>query len=268
MRLKIVIGEKVGSFKIPRDYRKYFIFISFIKSVFTETSRFDEIYGGKKIKPFTFSVFLGDEFEIKEENFKINPPFNFIFSTGDMEIFSHFYNGVLKMKKEGKGLILGKNKIFPVKEIYLEKNLKIKTNCAIFKTIGVCILNNPDESAKNFEKWFITPNSEDIDKFNEILEKRMIEKYERINGRKIQTKITLTPLSDTLLFIRQGRLSESFKDKSIRDVYVKHYNGFLKGFKGIFYLESEPSMLQFIYDYGLGIRTGQGFGLLELIAQI
>ncbi|MEN3046978.1 MAG: CRISPR-associated endoribonuclease Cas6 [Candidatus Hydrothermales bacterium] len=44
--------------------------------------------------------------------------------------------------------------------------------------------------------------------------------------------------------------------------------GFLKGFKGVFILESSSWMLQFIYDFGLGVRTGQGFGLLELISEL
>ncbi|MEN3045122.1 MAG: CRISPR-associated endoribonuclease Cas6 [Candidatus Hydrothermales bacterium] len=73
---------------------------------------------------------------------------------------------------------------------------------------------------------------------------------------------------ETSVLIRQGKLSSIFKDRSIEEVYVKHYGGFLKGFKGVFILESSPWMLQFIYDFGLGVRTGQGFGLLELISEL
>jgi CRISPR-associated endoribonuclease Cas6 len=38
-------------------------------------------------------------------------------------------------------------------------------------------------------------------------------------------------------------------------------------FEGIFSLNGEPEDLQFLYDAGMGIRRGQGFGMLELLGQ-
>ncbi|MEM3467628.1 MAG: CRISPR-associated endoribonuclease Cas6 [archaeon] len=249
MRLKVSFGEKEEVVEISRDYRRYFI--SFIKSVFERSGKYQELYFYKKLKPFTFSVFLGDKFEIIEENKNdkiiVNSPFNLIFSTGDLEIFSFFYNGLLDMKKENLGLRL-KNSNFPIRDISLDKFIKIKKDRAIFKNVGICILTNPDESAKDFEKWFITPK-DDLEKFNQVLNIRMLQKYEIIKGKKIEAEIEFIPL----------------ERESIKEVYVKHYGGYLKGFKGVFILKSHPEMLQFIYDYGLGVRTGQGFGLLEVI---
>ncbi|MEN3045123.1 MAG: hypothetical protein ABDH37_07930 [Candidatus Hydrothermales bacterium] len=185
MQLKIVFGDKGEPLSITRDYRRYFI--SFIKGVFTKSKKFEEIYSVKKLKPFTFSVFLGNEFEmiddVEDKKLIVNSPFNLIFSTGDMEIFSYFYNGVLQIKKENGGLKLNK-KLFPIKDILLNKNTKIKSSCAIFKTVGICVLNNPEEDPKNFEKWFIVPDEENLEKFNKILQKRMLEKYEIIRGEE------------------------------------------------------------------------------------
>lgn len=276
MRLKITIGDESSSFiKISRDYRRYFV--AFTKSAFEKSGIFSELYQKKELKPFTFSVFLGKNFtpvdEEKGKDIIIKPPFYFLFSSGNSHIFSNFYNGILEMKKRREGVILSDSKSIPVKKIDLEKNVKIKERCVIFKTLGICILTNPEENARNFEKWFVVPSEENLKYFNKILEKRMIEKYEIINGKKIDTRIIFTPLSQNELtvLIRQGKVSyESFYStgKSIKEVYVKHYNGFLKGFKGVFLLESHPEMLQFIYDYGLGVRTGQGFGLIEMVKEL
>lgn len=272
MRLKITFGEKEKDIKIGIDYRRYFM--SFIKSIFEQSGIFSELYSDKKIKPFTFSVFLGNDFEIldmgEDKDIKAKPPFNFIFSTGDPVIFIHFYNGALEIKKKNQGVNLPGGEVIPIKDISLPQSVKINTSCCIFKTVGVCVVTDKNAKAKDFDKWYCTPDKENLERFNEVLEDRILEKYERIKGERLNTRVKFTPVSEAEMeiFIRQGKINPSFGVKPINEVYVKHYGGFIKGFKGVFYLESEPEILQFIYDYGLGVRTGQGFGLLEVIAQI
>jgi CRISPR-associated endoribonuclease Cas6 len=53
---------------------------------------------------------------------------------------------------------------------------------------------------------------------------------------------------------------------STEEVLVKHYGGYVRGFLGEFKLYTDnPEVLKFVYQYGLGVRTGQGFGYLEVI---
>ncbi|MEM7819043.1 MAG: CRISPR-associated endoribonuclease Cas6 [Candidatus Aenigmatarchaeota archaeon] len=113
--------------------------------------------------------------------------------------------------------------------------------------MGICILINPNKSAKNLKEWFIILE-DDLKRFNEVLNIRMLQKYEIIKGKKIEAEIEFIPL----------------EGESIKEIYVKHYGGDLKGFKGVFLLKFHLDMLQFIYDYGLGVKTGQGFGLSEV----
>ena len=119
--------------------------------------------------------------------------------------------------------------------------MEIKSEHGMFKTAGIC--------------------------FNRVFEERMNQKYEIIKGRKISARVRLIPLEDREKenLILQGVISPFFGQESIREVYVKHYGGVLRGFKGVFYLEGEPEMLQFVYDYGLGVKTGQGFGLIDIL---
>lgn len=249
MRLKVSFGERKEIIELNRDYRRHFI--SFIKSVFAQSGMYEALYSKKNLKPFTFSVFLGERFampeDVEKEKIIVSSPFHLIFSTGDLEIFASFYNGLLNMKKNGLGLRFNNN-IFPINGLFLNRFTKIKSSSAVFKSVGICILTNPEEKAKDFKKWYITPK-DDLEKFNYVLNLRMRQKYEILTGRRLQAEIELIPLGDD----------------SIKEICVKHYNGYLRGFKGQFILKSHPEMLQFIYDYGLGVRTGQGFGLLEVV---
>jgi len=62
------------------------------------------------------------------------------------------------------------------------------------------------------------------------------------------------------------RLKLYFEPISIEEVLVKHYGGYVRGFLGEFKLHTDnPEVLKFVYQYGLGVRTGQGFGYLEVV---
>uniref|UniRef100_A0A7V6CD73 CRISPR-associated endoribonuclease Cas6 n=1 Tax=Thermodesulfobacterium geofontis TaxID=1295609 RepID=A0A7V6CD73_9BACT len=243
MRIKVIFeSEKI--FSLNKDYRRYFI--SFLKKVFEEAN-LKEIYQRKEYKPFTFSVWLGKNFKIDEE-LNVSKEISFLFSSGDPVIITNFYNGVIKLKKENFKIIREKLRI---KDINLLSYKKINRDRAIFKTIGVCVLNNPEASKNDFKRWYIIP-TDDIEKFNEILFKRTNERYQFLIKKSDTHRIRFNLI----------------EDYPIKEIIVKHYKGYVRGFKGIFELKGSPEILQFIYDYGFGVRTGQGFGLLEIVKEL
>ncbi|AEH23307.1 CRISPR-associated protein Cas6 [Thermodesulfobacterium geofontis OPF15] len=243
MKIKIIFESK-EKLSLDKDYRCHFI--SFLKKVF-EKANLERIYQRKEYRPYTFSVWLGETFKI-DEKLHTDTKISFLFSSGDPVVITNFYNGVLKLKNE-RFKIIGEN--FEIKDINLLPYKKIKTNKAIFKTIGVCVLNNPQVQKKDFKSWYITPY-DDLDKFNEILYQRTNDRFKYLTGRKDAHPIRLNLL----------------ENYPIKEVMVKHYNGYVRGFKGVFELSGSPEILQFVYDYGFGIRTGQGFGLLELVKEL
>ncbi len=89
--------------------------------------------------------------------------------------------------------------------------------------------------------------------FNDVLKKRTNDRFERIKGRKGSFEIESKPLM-------------GYKD-SIKETVVKHYGAYLRGFRGFFWLEGDEEILQFVYDFGLGVRIGQGFGMIEVIKE-
>lgn len=193
------------------------------------------------------------------------PPFKMVFSTNDYEVFTHFYNGVLEMKNRAETIRIGNDNL-RIKDILLEKVIKITSNKAMFKTLGIAILTDPDASAKDFEKWFVTPQSH---KFEEVLNKRIKDKYKKVLGKDYEGEVKFYPLTQNeFSLVKKFVPVKSWKEANLKVVRVKHYDGYIKGFRGFFWLEAAPKILQFVYDYGLGVRTGQGFGCLELITQI
>lgn len=188
-------------------------------------------------KSFVFSL----SFKTHQEQ-----PDELIFSTGDEEIFLKFKEKVLDMNKKNEGIKISNTNEILISDFFtLEKN-DFDSNSTLFST-GLCILTNPNASPEDFNKWFCVPEDEN---FSEILEKRTFQRYLAIKGEKPSAKLIV-------------------RTEQYEEVYTNLYDGeedfLIKGFKGIFYIESEPYILRFIYDYGLGIHTSRGFGLVHTL---
>ncbi len=261
MRIEVELLSN-GSFSFPKDYRNYFM--SFLKSVFTKAGVLESFYEEKRTKPFVFSVWLGDKFEIEGERIHSGDRIYLLFSTGEPSILTYFYNGVISIKERNENILLGRTKL-QIKNITLQPLRRIKDKKILCKTKGISVLTNPEASARNFKNWYIIP-TDDIELFNKVLKKRTNERYERIRGKKGNFGIELKPLTDDEFFILKSLQKERRNfEKPINETIVKHYGAYLRGFRGFFFLERDKEILQFVYDYGLGVRTGQGFGMIELL---
>lgn len=246
MRISIHFkSEKEVSF--PQNIRNFFI--SFIKKTFENSDPilYRTLFEDKKVKPYVFSPFFGEEFD----KGKIGKNISFIFSSGDFEIISKFWNGLLSLKEKKLDFLEINGERFNLYDIKLLQDKKINNSEVLFKTIGISVLTNPEESAKNFKKWYIVPEKENIEKFNKVLRKRTEERFNYIKGenRKIEIEFILP----------------SEIENPVAETIIPHYNGYLRGFRGKFILKGDIDILQFLYDFGFGVRTGQGFGLLEIV---
>ncbi len=259
MRLECIFGEPTEKYFVANvDYRRKFI--SFIKNIFSRVGLYDEFYKKKKWKPFTFAIKFRD-FEIgTDEKIRFTSPIVFKFSTGETSLFVRFYNCLIKMKEEKEGGIFLDRNFFKLREIKITKMKKIKGDKILLKTESPVIMTNPEEDARDIDKWFITP-LDDLEKFNEVLNKRFYQKYKTLKKKSPLSSLELVlPSKSECAFLKIG--------SPITKLMIKHYGGFIKGFKGVFWLRGAPDSLQFIYDYGMGVRTGQGFGYLKLILEV
>lgn len=232
---------------IPENIRAYFI--SFLKKTFqiSNESFYNLLFESKKAKPYVFSPYFGEEFKEK----KLGKRLSIIFSSGDFSVISYFWNGLLSLKNAGNDFIEINGEKFKLENILLLPKKTIKSKSVIFKTIGVSVLTDPDKPASDFKNWYIIPEKENLERFNEVLRRRTKEKLKYLKG--IDTKIHLE--------------FSLFPESPVTETIVPHYNGYVRGFRGIFLLKGAPEVLQFLYDFGFGVRTGQGFGLLEIVKQ-
>ncbi|MEO0102002.1 MAG: CRISPR-associated endoribonuclease Cas6 [candidate division WOR-3 bacterium] len=252
-------------FSLPKDYRRYFI--SLLKKIFTQTGLYQNLYEEKKFKPYTFSAYLGEKFEIEEEKVQIGENLFLIFSSGDPIVLANFYNGLLEIKRKGEEIPLGEKKV-NIGEITLLPQRKINFPKVLFRTIGVSVLSNPEASAKEFKEWYLLP-IDDLERFNNVLRERTKEKYKHLNGEEKEIKLTFQNLTEEeFRILKTGGLLPANFEQPIKETVVEHYGGYVRGFRGVFWLTGDPEILQFIYDYGFGVRTGQGFGCVEIITQV
>lgn len=247
IKLKFISSQQISLPLDDNSLRNYFI--SFIKKTFecNSVEFYESIFNKKQFKPYVFSIWYGSEFKLK----RVGPQISFIFSSGDPTVIMRFWNGLLSLKEKNKSYICFNSTKFDLDGIELIKSPKIYKKEIIVKTIGISILTNPNSTPKEFGKWYLVPKRESLDLFNEILTFRTKQRYEFLLNEKLPCEVKLDLI-----------------DEPIRECIIPHYKGYLKGFKGKFVLKSSPEVLQFLYDFGLGVRTGQGFGLFEVIRQL
>lgn len=232
MRLDVKFKKIAGEFNQGFSYQGSFI--HFLKSIFG-----NEFFCRKEFRPYVWSVYFGSGFGdfLSKRGGSINS-LNFLFSTGNMDVFTRFYNGLLT----NSGITIHGCRY----EVYNIRILPLKkfSPCMLFKTLGPCVVPREDRRDKN--RQYIIPDKDNIDEFNVVLNRYMRRKYEFLVGGSGWKDIDFSPCGE------------------MKVVIIPYKGGLIKGFKGRFYIESTPEVLKFIYDYGLGVRTGQGFGMLEI----
>ena len=239
MRFKVKLNkvEPKKEAIISIDYRRRFI--SLLKRIFGKD--FDEA----SVKPYTFAVYFGKNAKFSNDFITVIDPITFRFSTGNEEVAMVFYNGIIRLKKEGYLHDLSPNSehgaFFRIEKIALEKEPPMKNK---FKALSPVVIERKTDSRSPRERY-ATPGDSDFNKW-------LVENLQR------RISILLTkPMPFTELYLEPA---------STEEVLVKHYGGYVRGFLGVFNLHADnPEILKFVYQYGLGVRTGQGFGYLEVV---
>jgi CRISPR-associated endoribonuclease Cas6 len=219
-------------------------FISFLKKTFehSDLNYYKVLFDRKSWKPYVFSPFFGKDFA---KYGKVGPRISLIFSSGDSEALMNFWNGIFRLKQIREDYIRIQDISFFLVQTKFFHPEKIKERKVLFETVGVCVMTDPTQPANNFDLWYVTPN--DLERFNRAFYERTKQRYENIKGAKFpESELYLEPCE-------------------IKEVVVDGVGGKVKGFKGKFYIVGEPEILQFLYDFGLGVRTGQGFGLIDVV---
>lgn len=226
---------------IPLDYRRYFI--SIIKTITGGSPLFKRFVEEKPgYSPYAFAVHFAriESIETRNKQVIIKPPVIMTISTGMFEVMTAICNGAIKMKD--KNTVLG----LSIKDVRLLPDKKIMSRIATFKVAGHSVLRG--------KKDYLDGNMKS--ELEESINTHLLTKLNFLNaqyGREILPGEQCPVQVLSVTGIKKG--------------VCLHYGGNLTTLQGSITLAGEPPALQFLYDYGMGVRTGQGFGLLEVISE-
>lgn len=260
MRMKVIFYAS----KLPILYRNRFM--SLIKdSLEKSNSAYKEkLYPDKSqeitkvVKPFCFCVTMPTSRQIKKEKIIIDRDFeiedtvfyfldagyiSFIVSSSDYEFMVNLYNGLL----ENKSFQFSDDLTLMQKRIIMLNEKKIENNTIAFKTLCPVLIEKKDgkpilpfENIGVFNTEFNTIHDRILKDIRGYGLKRAL-KFEPLNLKKQVVKHTL----------------RGFREKTGKPYMT------LTCFEGSFKLSGDPEDLKMLYQIGIGLRTGQGFGMVE-----
>ena len=238
MTLSLRGGNKT-LYKIKKNYRP--IFLHLFKEIASKSALFDKLYAEKEFSPFASSVYFGNNFKVLKDGFQFSSPIQLFFSTGQFALYAHFINGCLDFKNNSETIKIDKETEMFVEDIFPIQPEKVSSHEISIKTMSPIVVQNPDASKEDFNNFYLTPNDSYFQEIINIITQKRMHHHET-DG--------FTPIT--------------IKTVKSRDEYVYHYGGYVKSSSGIFNLKASKETLQFLYDYGIGNRTGQLFGLFKM----
>lgn len=272
MRIKIILKTH----KLPVLYRHRFM--ALIKEALGESDAGYKQYlypardscKSKQAKPFAFNVVIpsdraakkekiaiDNEFEVEDTVFYFSPDsfLSFYVSSSDYQFMVNLYNGLLKVKE----FEFGNKIILKLEKVFLLNEREIRGDEVIFRTNSPVLIEDRDgKPILPFQiSSAVSPQSFN-DHFNEIHD-RILSDLRGVNGKKgqgLQRKMEFIPLN----------LKKQVVKHTIRDFREKTGKPYmtLTTFRGCFTLKGDPRDLQTLYQVGIGLRTGQGFGMVEV----
>lgn len=228
-------------FILPIDFRHHFI--SLTKTLLSD-SLFSERFKASSpgYSQYVFGVHFNKirRIDPEREVMMISPPVYMTFSTGLYDLMTDVCNKAIAMK--GNDIVLG----LRLNDIQLLPSKTIKSNCVKFSLIGHAVLRGKSDYLDNTQ----------AEQIEEAINTHLQTKLRFINGHIMSFEDTVfSPIK----VVEHQKLTKGV---------CQHYGGKITSVRGNITLSGHPTSLQFLYDYGLGVRTGQGFGLLEVVKQL
>lgn len=212
---------------IDIEYRK--MFISYFKYCLNDVDEkyFKQYYANTNEKTFTFAVYLQN---LTRDNdiFRINSNIvSLNISFLDEKQGYLYYAAFLRQINKLFNIKNNQMKLISVNKI---NETKIINDCVIIKTLSpICLLNHSHELHDNRKDYYYSIIDNDFTKI-----------FEEKTGLKIQ------PID-------------------CKKVMVRHYNISIPTTIGTFIISGDSNKINKLYKSGIGNKTGQGFGMIDII---
>ncbi len=263
MRLKVSFGCE----KLPILYRHRFM--ALVKEAIKRSNLAyknklypeDNVESLKITKPFCFSVQLPSDKKGVIEDITIEPGLkisemvfyipstkwiSFYVSSSDYEFTVSLYNGLLKLKE----FPFSDDITLKTKGVLVLKEKEITKGEAIFRTLSPILIQNKNNKP-------VLPYHDSLESFNEHFNAIHHRIFKDLRGEGLYKPLEFVPLD-----VKKQVVKHTLK--GFRETTGKPYMT-LTCFEGIFKLKGDPRDLQMLYQVGMGLRRGQGFGMVEVL---
>ncbi|WP_028844134.1 CRISPR-associated endoribonuclease Cas6 [Thermodesulfovibrio thiophilus] len=253
--------------KLPILYRQRFM--ALIKEILSKQSpEYKKILypdqgfsHSKKVKPFTFGILMPPQRKSVKEKifidektavedivfyFPHNSYISFLISSIDYEFIINLYNGLIEEKtfNFGNGITLEYNRTSLIRE------KKIDHDEVIFKTISPILIEDEQEKP-------VLPFKNNLESFNFHLNAIHDRIFKDIRKKGLSRLLKFEPLQ-----IKKSVVKHTLS--GFRQQTGKPYM-MLTCFEGCFRVTGDKEDLSLLYQMGIGLRTGQGFGMVDVV---
>ncbi|MEO0255642.1 MAG: CRISPR-associated endoribonuclease Cas6 [candidate division WOR-3 bacterium] len=243
MRIKIILtNSKENNIRLPLHYN--YLIQSFIyKNIGEELAKFlhDEgfEYGKRKFKMFVFSRIFSKEFYIFKKEIIFDKEISFFLSSPLNEFISKFAENLLKNPEfEINRNFLTLKRIDVIQPIFPRKKEKIKMLSPL-----TCYSTLYKKESK--KTYYYSPFERE---FEILIKENLRKKFEAFFKKSFEFDFKIRPLE---------------VDKNSEKI-INYKGTVIKGWLGTYEVESEPEIIKFAYDAGLGSKNSQGFGMFEI----
>jgi CRISPR-associated endoribonuclease Cas6 len=219
----------------------------------------------KRVKPFSFNISLPPGRTVRKESFLIdegveieekvfyflpNSLLSIYISSSDYQFMINLYNGLLNLKefKFNDDICLKLDRVFMLNE------KKINTSEVVFKTNSPVLIE--DEKGKPVLP-LNDPTAPPLKSFNEHFNAIHDRILKDIRGGGLNRSIEFIPVNIKKQVVKHTL--RGFREKTGKPFMT------LTCFEGCFKLKGDTRDLQLLYQIGIGLRTGQGFGMVDMV---
>ena len=228
---------------LPVDYRP--IFVSFIKRCLSKhySDVFEEYYSKQKpiTKPLSFAVKVNRPIFNKDIISFNSEQVLMTFSVGNPRDSIIFYNAFLKSKDNA--FPIADSNILKLSSVQVLQNRYIEERIVLIRFLSPLVVR--------------VHSSDNKDRYLNVND----EQEEFQNHLKEVVKNEVNALAKTNCFTDEFSL-EPIKAQA---TVVKSFGCMISASLGIFKLTGEPTLINFLYEAGMGSRRSEGFGLFEII---
>lgn len=263
MRIKVLLKTE----KLPLLYRHRIV--SLIKEGLkkSDNNYKDTFYKENLPRPFTFNLTIPEKRTSKIETIQIDKNFSiedtvFYFpdeelslflSSSDYAFIMNLFNGLMTLKtfnfSSDEDMLVNSEKInITIKKVIPLNEKTINSNEVVFRTNAPIVVENGKDIP-------VLTDSESYNESLNVLQNIILKTLRR--GAGLKQPLEFTPVKMEKQVIKHT--IKEFREKTGKPVM------YLTASKGIFKLKGHPEDLDFLYKTGIGNRTSQGFGMIEVI---